>query len=64
MKAKLLNLLTRKVIEVHSSTDSPDSSYGIPAWVDDEGNSYGQVPYGPPFGFQMVYFEDDDEEDK
>lgn len=51
--AKLKNLFTNQIIGVHATTDSPDSSYGIPCWVDDKGNSYGQVPYNPPLGFEI-----------
>jgi len=59
MKAKLRNLLTGEVVEVHDSTDSPDSSYGMPAWVDDAGNSYGQVQFGAPFGFELIALDDE-----
>ena len=56
-KVILRNLLTGERIEVHPSTDSPDSSYGLPAWVDEQGQSYGQVQFGAPFGFE-IEFED------
>lgn len=59
--AKIQNLLTGDVIQVHATTESPDSSYGLPAWVDDENNSYGQVQFGAPFGFALVEtWEDED----
>ena len=51
--AKLKNILTGEIVAVHATTDSPDSSYGILCWVDDDGVSYGQVPYGPPMGFEL-----------
>ena len=54
MKAKLKNLLTGKVVVVHSTTDSPDSSYGFECWVDAKGNSYGQCQFGAPFGFELL----------
>lgn len=54
MKARLRNILTNEEIEVHSTTDSPDSSYGLECWVDDQGNSYGQCQFGAPFGFELV----------
>ena len=54
MKAKLRSLLTGEVIDVHSTTDSPDSSYGLECWVDDDGNSYGQCQFGVPFGFELL----------
>ena len=34
-------------VRVHATTEHADSSYGIPVWVDDEGNSYGQVGLYP-----------------
>jgi hypothetical protein len=43
MKALLKNLITGVEVEVHSTTDHPDSSYGKAVWVDDEGNAYCQV---------------------
>ena len=54
MKANLRNILTGDIVSVHSSTDSPDSSYGLECWVDDDGNSYGQCQFGAPFGFEIV----------
>jgi len=54
MKAKLKNIMTDEIIAVHSTTDSPDSSYGLECWVDDEGNSYGQCQFGAPLGFEIV----------
>ena len=59
MRAKLRNLLTDQVVEVHSTTDSPDSSYGFECWVDDEGNSYGQCQFGAPFGFELAEADQD-----
>jgi hypothetical protein len=42
----LINLLTGEIItDCTTTTDSPDSSYGIPCVVDKEGNSYGQLPF-------------------
>ena len=60
MKAILKNLLTGKLVEVTASTDSPDSSYGLYAWVDKDGNSYGQCQFGAPFGFEIVEVSDVD----
>lgn len=54
MKAKLRNMITDEIVEVHSTTNSPDSSYGFACWVDDEGNSYGQCQFGAPFGFELM----------
>jgi len=64
MKTKLRNLLTGEIIDVHSTTDSPDSSYGFECWVDDNGNSYGQCQFGAPFGFELVPIVDENEEEK
>ena len=54
MRGKLKNLLTGDVIDVYATTDSPDSSYGLACWVDEEGKSYGQVQFGAPFGFALL----------
>lgn len=54
MQARLRNVLTGKVVAVHSTTDSPDSSYGLECWVDRQGNSYGQCQFGAPFGFELL----------
>ena len=54
MKAKLRNILTGKIVSVHSTTDSVDSSYGLECWVDTKGRSYGQCQFGAPFGFEFV----------
>ncbi len=54
MKAKIKNLLTGEIIDVHSTTDSVDSSYGLECWVDKKGNSYGQCQFGAPLGFELV----------
>lgn len=62
LHGKLRNLLTDEVVDVHETTDSPDSSYGLSAWVDDAGNSYGQVQFGAPFGFALVGAWEDEEE--
>lgn len=56
VKAKLKNLMTGEIIDVHSTTDSPDSSYGLECWVDDAGRSYGQCQFGAPFGYVFVEF--------
>lgn len=51
---KLQNLLTDEVIDVHATTDSPDSSYGFLCWVDKDGSSYGQIQFFAPFGFRLL----------
>lgn len=52
-KARLKNVLTGDIVNVHATTDSVDSSYGLECWVDDDGNSYGQCQFGAPFGFEF-----------
>lgn len=52
--AKLQNVLTGEVFDVHATTDSPDSSYGFECWVDDNGESYGQCQFGAPLGFRLI----------
>jgi hypothetical protein len=38
-----------------SSTDSPDSSYGLECWVDEEtGESYGQCQFGVPMFYELI----------
>jgi len=54
VRAKLRNLITGDVVDVYATTNSPDSSYGLECWVDDDGNSYGQIQFGAPFGFEMI----------
>lgn len=54
---KLRNLITGEIITVHKSTDHPNSSYGIPVWVDEEGNDYGQAEASVipcAFGFELL----------
>lgn len=54
-KMKIRNVITGKVITVWPSTEHPDSSYGIPVWVDKDGNGYGQtIHWEVPFGFEKV----------
>jgi len=57
-KAKLKNILNGNVVDVYSTTDSPDSSYGLECWVDNDGNSYGQCQFGAPFGFEIFDIEE------
>lgn len=60
MEARLRNIMTNEIIVVHSTTDSPDSSYGLEAWVDDDGQSYGQCQFGAPFGFELIELVEDE----
>ena len=53
---KIKNLLTGEIITVHKSTNHPNSSYGIPVWVDEAGTDYGQAEAGIlpcAFGFPL-----------
>ena len=49
MKAILTNKISGVSVEVHSTTEHPDSSYGHPVWVDDEGQAYCQCDLPNPF---------------
>lgn len=63
MKARIRNIMTGEVIDVYSTIDSPDSSYGMACWVDENKQSYGQVQFGAPFGFELLeVFEEKEEE--
>lgn len=42
-KAVLREVGTGREIEVHATTEHPDSSYGRPVWVDNEGVAYFEV---------------------
>lgn len=42
-----------KTVRVHATTESTDSSYGLPVWVDSKGNSFGQVGL-PCLGWNIV----------
>lgn len=48
MRAKLRNILTGQVVDVRSTTEHPDSSYGKPVWVDADDVAYGQVDLPMP----------------
>lgn len=47
--ATLRNIVTGVEVKVHATTDHPDSHYGQPVWVDDEGTAYCQVGLPSPF---------------
>lgn len=42
-----------KMVRVYATTDSPDSSYGIPVWVSSKGQSFGQVGL-PKLGWKII----------
>ena len=48
--AKLINLATGAVLNVHATTNHPSSSYGQPVWVDDqdENTAYCVVGFEAP----------------
>ena len=47
-RAKIRNLFGDEV-DVVSSCDTPASSYGLQHWIDEDGNSYGQITLQNPF---------------
>lgn len=49
MKARLINNITGETIQVVSTTDHPDSSYGKAVWVDENNVAYTQVGMESPF---------------
>lgn len=49
MKVILTNRINGMSVQVYATTDHPDSSYGQPVWVDDEGQAYCQVGMEAPF---------------
>lgn len=56
---KLKNELTGEIIDVEMSTETSASSYGIPCWVDKNGNVYGQCwlvkdELIAPLGFTLI----------
>lgn len=60
MRAILTNKVNGESVEVHSTTEHPDSSYGQPVWVDDEGQAYCQVNMPNPF-YEIEIIEEDEE---
>lgn len=54
-KTRFQNMVTGKIVTLWPSTDHPDSSYGLPVWIDKDGNSYGQCDWWEvPFGYVKV----------
>ena len=47
--ATLRNVVNGVEVRVHATTEHPDSSYGQPVWVDDEGQAYCQCDIFNPF---------------
>lgn len=55
MRAILTNKLSGESVEVHSTTEHPDSSYGQPVWVDNEGQAYCQCNLpNPLYDIQII----------
>lgn len=48
-KSTLRNIITGEEAEVHSTTEHPCSSHGIPVWVDEEGIAYTEVGRESPY---------------
>ena len=54
---KIKNLTTGKITKVWKSTEHPNSSYGIPVWVDKDNNDYGQAEASIlpcAFGYELL----------
>ena len=49
MTAILINTINDCRVVVHSTTEHPSSSYGIPVWVDKDNEAYMQVGASTPF---------------
>lgn len=49
MTAILINTINDYRVVVHSTTEHPSSSYGIPVWVDKDNEAYMQVGASTPF---------------
>jgi len=54
-KQKFRSIETGKIITMWPTTEHPQSSYGMPVWVDKDNYCYGQCDLWPvPFGFMPV----------
>ena len=53
-KAILTNVFSGVEIEVHATSEHPDSSYGREVWVDDENNAYCEVDSFVPNPFYEI----------
>ena len=49
MTAILINTINDYRVVVHSTTEHPSSSYGMPVWVDKDNEAYMQVGATTPF---------------
>ena len=49
MTAILINTINDFRVVVHSTTEHPSSSYGMPVWVDKDNEAYMQVGASTPF---------------
>ena len=49
MTAILINTINDSRVVVHSTTEHPSSSYGMPVWVDKDNEAYMQVGASTPF---------------
>ncbi|MGM9687021.1 MAG: hypothetical protein ACI3YI_12500 [Bacteroidaceae bacterium] len=59
MKAILTNKLSGESVDVHSTTEHPDSSYGQPVWVDNEWQAYCQCNLPNPL-YEIEIIEGDE----
>lgn len=48
-KATLTSTINGESVEVYATTEHSASSYGMPVWVDDDGQAYCQVGFEAPF---------------
>jgi len=53
---QIRNIVTGEEIDVHATTEHPDSSYHQPVWVDENGQSYGQIGL-PMLGYEIIELE-------
>lgn len=62
MKARIQNISSGTVVEAHSTTDCPASSYNAPVWVDDNNEALFQIDTPNPF-FKVLEVEVESQSD-
>lgn len=62
LKSTLPGPLGGDEVVVHSTRNTPASSYGRQHWVDDDGNAYGQIDL-PLLGWDIVKLDEITEEE-
>lgn len=60
MTAILINTINDSRVVVHSTTEHPSSSYGMPVWVDKDNEAYIQVGAMVP-GYKVAHVDTLDE---